>query len=165
MLTKKLIQIISIPFFLFSLIGIFPVFLSLSSIIRDRDLLLNHSDYQKKHILIDSLIYNDNEGTNSSWVYGFSKDLNNYKTKIYFGPIKDDDLSKKLKATEEGDIYKYIWHRSGITKAYPGEKAEIKYPIKMYFYNVLKLPIIWMLCVLISYAFIRIKKRNKLLYL
>ncbi|WP_375604868.1 hypothetical protein [Flavobacterium davisii] len=165
MLTKKMIRIISIPFFLFSLLGIFPVFFSLTTIIRDRDLLINYNEYQKKYVLIDSIICTDNEGTNSSWVYGFSKELNNYKTKIYFGSIKDDDLSEKIETSKKGYIYKYVWYRYCTTKAYLGEKSQIKYPIKSHLFNILRLPVLWVVSLLICYIFIEIEKKEKKLNL
>lgn len=157
---KRLTGIIAIPFFLFSLIAIFPVSLDIGYLIRDRDVLINYKKYEKKYILIDSIVFSDLNGSNASRVDGYSKELNNYKTTILFGSIKDDNYTDELGMKDDGDAYKYVWYRDHINKAYPGEEKDKIFPVRKKLYSLISIPLAWLFSVFISYLLYKFAEKR-----
>ena len=159
---KKIIGYISVFTLLFSLICFFPIVLHFIFIFRDRDLLFNHEKYSNKLIVIDSLNYTNMDGSNADRVDGYSKDLNNYKTMILFGNIRNDNNIRMEGMEDNGVLRRFVWYRKGIDFAYPADNADKEFPIKKYVYDRLKFPSVWffsiILTIFLSKKFKQLKK-------
>ena len=160
--TNNLVKVITVLSVLVSLLLLFPVITNLTFLIRDRDLIINYKQYIKKYVHIDSLEFEDFDGNDAEWVYGYSKKLDNYKTQIIFNSIKDNSIAKDLEMKENGQVYKYIWYKKNIYKAYPANLKDANFPINKYLFNIFKLPFIWSISVLISFVMIKIANRRKM---
>jgi hypothetical protein len=147
---KKLVGYISVVTLLFSLICFFPIVLHFIFLFRDRDLLINHEKYSNKLVVIDSLEYTNMDGSNADRVDGYSKELNNYKTMILFGNIRNDDDIRMDGMDDSGVLRRFVWYRQGIDFAYPANKYEKKFPIKNYVYDRLKFPLLWFLSIFLT---------------
>ena len=127
-----------IPFlFFFILIGFFPMITDLIILMRNKELTVNYQNYIKKNILIDSLSYFDNDGANATNVYGYSKELNNYKTEVLFGIRENYSVIENSRFD--------VWYKKGSKYAYPANKKDLVFPIKSFLFNSLKLPVIWII--------------------
>ena len=147
---KIILVIITFIIFLIS----FPVISVFFNLYRDRDVVFNSNNYKKRNIKIDSLEINDNEGSNSSYVYGYSSELNNFKTTIYLGSIEDSKLYNEIQKNK----IMYVWYNSKSNKAYPSYDTESRFPLIKFLTKKLKLPLIWVLLIITS---ITIKKLIK----
>lgn len=160
MILKKLIKLIGIFSVLFALIGFFPSMYNIFSTFYYRDVILNYYKYEKKYIVIDSLQYINNDGSDADKVNGYAKQLNNYKTKILFGIIKKGERIEGM--DDNGVLRRFIWYRDGIDFAFPAEKQDKLFPVKKYIYTELKIPFLWLTSLLIFFLVYKISKKSNL---
>ncbi len=126
---KKIINIlILIIFLLVFVITFLPSLLSFINLYRDRNIMFNSNKYENRNIMIDSILDDDQEGATGSDIYGYSKTLDNYNTKIIFGFVNDDSYKEKL-GLDSKDC-RHVWLRKGHKYGYPASKFDKKYPIK-----------------------------------
>lgn len=155
---KLFILIISIML----LISLFPMILDLIFLARDRDVLCNYNEYKKQNVVIDSLSFNNPDGSDVTRIDGYSKSLDNYKTIIIFGQIKNDEISKKTGMGINGVIKTNIWYRGESKYAYPAKTNDISFPINSFLFARLKLPIIWIVLLLINiFLYKKLNKNEK----
>lgn len=162
MILRRLIRIIILVSILFALIGFFPSMHNIFSVFYYKDVVVNYEKYQKKYVVIDSLDYINNNGSNYDKVNGYSKQLNNYKTKILFGKIIKGSNVRMEGMDDKGIIRRFIWYRPGINFAFPANKEDKVFPAKKYLYTNLKIPSLWLLSIIISLVTYKISKRSKL---
>ncbi|MEG1589267.1 hypothetical protein [Chryseobacterium sp.] len=159
-MTKKLLKIVIVIISFLLLICVFPMILDIIFLIRDRDIIINHTNYKKKNVVIDSLSFNNPNGSDATRIDGYSKELDNYKTMIIFGQTKDNQISNKTKRDENGIIKTDIWYREKSKYAYPATATDFSFPINKFLYSKLSLPIIWIVFLIIN--FLLYKKIKKL---
>lgn len=104
--------------------------ISITSSFSNRDIYIKFKDYRKAQIVIDSIDYSNTDGQSSAAIWwGFSKDLDNYQTKIDIGTLgkerQNDFLQKVAMKTKF-----YIWYNPIYKKAHLARKEDKQYPIK-----------------------------------
>ena len=144
---------------LVNIIMFLPVVLNFIFLVRDRDIIINYREYDRKNICIDSIRFEDNEGVNTEWVYGYSKQLNNYKTIILFNSIKEKELRNEIGMDENGKITRDVWFREKFKYAYPANNSDKVFPIKPFIFNYIKLPLIWITIIMLSILLYRAVKK------
>jgi hypothetical protein len=147
---------------LLNLIIIPPSIASLLSITTEyRDVLLNSEKYIKKEVVIDSLEFNDLDGSDYEDVSGYSKYLNDYKTEIILGSVRDENVSQDLKMNENGNLEKYVWYRDQVNIAYEAKEEDKIFPIKEFIYKKIKILILWIISLIFIILFYRKIKTKK----
>ena len=146
----KIKKIVTLILSVLLLISFFPMILDLIFLIRDREVVCKHNEYKKKNIVIDSLHFGNPDGSDVTRVDGYSKNLDNYKTIIIFGQIKDNEISKKTGMDKNGIIKTDIWYREKSKNAYPAKKNDDSFPIFNFLFLHIKLPLIWIILLLIN---------------
>lgn len=148
-----LIGLVLVTFFL--LAGIFNIVMNL-------DVVIHHSEYKKKEIVVDSMYYSTNFGYDLDGeavfsAIGYSKELNNYNTKIDFGMTIMSTLSQYEKPliNEENDTIGYhyhikVWYRDNGNKAFLAKAEESQFPIKKRLKKELKLLPYWVILLIVS---------------
>ncbi|KAF2336120.1 hypothetical protein [Flavobacterium nitrogenifigens] len=142
----------------FALIGFFPAIGDIGTILYYKDIYIHYDKYQKKHIVIDSLTYLNTDGNDKPRVDGYSKDLNNYKTII----LLDKNRNEESEIDSLGNAHMDVWHRNGIDFAYPAMKKDKMLPAKKIFYQKAKVPLLWLLSIIITFIMYKIMKKSKL---
>jgi hypothetical protein len=160
---NKIFKLTFVVLIMLNLIVILPSLGNLLSIITThKDILLHYEKYLKKEIVVDSLKFSDLDGSDYEDVSGYSKFLNNYKTEIILGSVKDDNVSEDLGMKENGELKMFLWYREGINIAYPAKKEDIKFPIRNFIYKKIKFSILWLLTtIIIILMYKKIKHENK----
>lgn len=162
MILRRLTRLIGVFCVLFVLIGFFPVVGDFFSAFYYRDIYINHNKYKKKLIIIDSLAYENTDGSNTDNIRGYSKELNNYKTQVLFGHIRND-LDVRMEGMDDnGNLHRYVWYREGMDTAYPGEKGDKVFPIETFISKKSKIPVLWLLTIFISLLTYKISTKSKL---
>ena len=135
-----------------------PVFIySLISIVTNRDVLINSEKYKKVNVVVDSIIDINSEGSTDGEIYGFSKELDNYKTEIIFGTIMDDDYPEKLGL--DSLKKRHVWFRKGKRWAYPANSEDKYFPIRGFIYKKIKTSLIFLILMCLTICFF--KRTNK----
>ncbi len=136
---------------LFDLIGFPPsVGVLLSLINQHNDILINSKNYIKKEVVIDSLIFEDLDGTNYEDVSGFSKQLNNYKTEILLGSVRDDFVNYDLGFDSKGKLIKNVWFHNNHKYAYISEEKQELFPVREFIFKKVKLPLLWIILIILT---------------
>lgn len=102
------------------------------SIIRNSDILINTSEYTKKYVLIDSLYFLNRKGIDSGNIYGYSKEVNDYKTEIIIGSYSPERTVSEVlgeRDEERNGYYKYIWYKKNAKYAYVTDENEKAFPV------------------------------------
>ncbi len=160
------LKILFVILVLFDLIAFLPsvgVVLSLAN--QHGDLLMNSKSYIAKEIIIDSLIFEDLDGSNYEDVSGFSKQLNNYKTEIVLGSVRDNYVDKDLGIDSNGKLKKNVWFHNKHKYAYLSKKKEKEFPIKEFILKKVKLPLLWIISIIVTVfmqKYIKFNNRSKL---
>ena len=161
-MTKKILKIAMIFISFLLLICVFPMILDVIFLIRDRDLIINHTKYKKENVVIDSLSFNNPNGSDATRIDGYSKELDNYKTRIIFGQVKDNQISNKTRMDEKGIIKTDIWYRKKSKYAYPADANDLFFPINKFLYSRISLPIIWIVFLIINFLLYKKIRNNKI---
>ncbi len=137
---------------------------SLVSVVRlifeDKDILIHSKDFKKKEIIIDSLKFLDMDGSDSEDVYGYSKDLNNYKIEIKLGSVNDESISEDLGMDYDGNIQRYVWYKNESKFAYKADKKDLTFPLSTFLFNHLKFPLIFIISLCITLFLYKIANKN-----
>lgn len=148
---KFLIRLLFILLILITLITIPPSIAGLLSLAtQHKDIMLNYEKYLKKSIIIDSLEFHDLDGSDYEDVSGYSKYLNNYKTEIILGSVRDDNVSEDLGMNDDGNLKKQVWFRNGINYAYLAKEKDNQFPINVFICEKIKVPILCIISLIIS---------------
>lgn len=145
---------------LFALIVFFPSMYNIFSVLYYKDIIINYENYEKKYITIDSLDYINNNGSDVDKVNGYSKQLNNYKTKILLGKIINGTNVRMEGMDDKGIVRRFVWYRSGIDFAFPAKKEDTIFPAKNYLHKKLKIPTLWLLSLITSVVTYKISKKK-----
>jgi len=138
-----------ITFFLLGILGI-PLIISFLNVLQHRDFIINHTEYVKKYIEIDSFYINHSKAVSKvAYFRGYSKTLDNYSTAIEFGTLDWEDFNSYIEK-KEGKNFSYIWYRKGAKYAYPGKETEKKVPITSYLMKQLIFFIYWLFLLIIN---------------
>ncbi|MDO4230309.1 MAG: hypothetical protein Q4C98_10875 [Capnocytophaga sp.] len=129
-------------FLTFILIGMFglPQLAGVLDIVQHSDILINTSKYTKKYVCIDSIDIYQHKGIESGDITGYSKELDDYETRIEIGSYSDAVFGSKSTVSdilgeknEDKECYeKYIWYKKGATYAYVSDEEENRFPASGY---------------------------------
>ncbi|PAM95282.1 hypothetical protein B4N84_08390 [Flavobacterium sp. IR1] len=97
------------------------------------------------------------DGNDNPRVDGYSKELNNYKTIILFEKQTTQD---NLSIDKNGSLQGFVWYREGINFAIPANKQDKKFPLKKYIYKNLKIPILWLFVIILTFIIYKISKNS-----
>lgn len=129
-------------------------------IVEDKDILIQSKDFKKKEVVIDSLQFLDMDGSDSEDVYGYSKDLNNYKIEIKLGSVNDESISQDLGMDYDGTIQRYVWYKNGSKFAYKADKKDLIFPLSSFLFNRLKILLIFIFSLCTTFVLYKIAKKK-----